>query len=108
VTDAEKQVIVRHLAEKVCGWTMRGECLYDGGRLVDDINTFQPLADANDTALVMAAWRKRGGELDITIAKRTIKARASMRSGAEYEATSDDSWTEPVCRVIADASGWEG
>lgn len=113
MTDAEKQAITEHLAERVMGWERAVTpwiywLTHDDPPSIRDSSSFDPLFNTRDCSQVMAAWRSQGGELEIIIAKRTITARASTRSGVEHEATSDDSWTEPVCRVIASASGWEG
>ena len=111
MTKAEKRSLTEHLAEKVCGWTIRRETLLYGASLVLYCNpdgslavpsTFAPLTDPRDTALVMEAWRK---------SERGLSLEIDTCSG-KWVSTADDmddeckswSWTEAVCLAIYRAS----
>ena len=111
MTNADKQSLTGHLAEKVCG---RHEeqmywCGATGDRVIS-VHVFEPLTDPRDTELVMAAWRDQGGEVSIVVSKPRVFCSAYTASAYARIENSEmiKPWTEAVCLAIGRASGWEG
>ena len=104
MTDAEKAAIAEHLATKVCGYERMGSCYYKDHKLIDAVTAFEPLTDADDTALVMEAWRKKGNGLSIDMdAYAQVRPWTVMTNHGDTEGACSDAhetMAEAVCVAI--------
>jgi len=109
VTAAE-QALTDHLAEKVCGWTKIDDnpptWSMPPGTLCRQ--HFDPLHDPRDTSIVMEAWRKQDGTIDLHVGDDGNMAAAESKENHSGSCFLDVPWTEAVCGAIGKASGWKG